>query len=313
MSRIEEALRRARGETNVQAVDTVPTDAPLDQFVRADEELDAPIEEEIPVEPTPIQRPEPSDLFSNEPATRLERVTTDLAHKLVGATQNGFEWVEQYRRLAAALHHAQVDNGIKVVMVASAVAGEGKTLTAVNLALTLSRSYRRRVLLIDADMRRPMIHQVFGFPNITGLTEGLKAETDRRLQLIEISSHLAVLPGGRPDPDPMGSLTSDRMRRLIREASERFDWVILDTPPVGLLPDGKLLAAIADVVLLVVRAGSTQFDPIQRAVAALGRDRILGVVLNRAANSPSRYHYYHYAYERREADRRTEVAATNQQ
>src|SRR5262249_15079291 len=117
--------------------------------------------------------------------------------------------IEQYRRLAASLHHAQLERETKVLMVTSASPGEGKTLTSTNLALTLSESYHRNVLLIDADLRRPSVHQMFQIPNVVGLTEALKSEREQRLSLIRVSENLSVLPAGRPNPDPMGILTSD--------------------------------------------------------------------------------------------------------
>jgi protein-tyrosine kinase len=188
--------------------------------------------------------------------------------------------IEQYRRLAAVLHQAQVDRGIKSVMVTSAFAGEGKTLTAANLALTLSESFLRRVLLVDADLRRPTLHDIFQIPNLEGLSDGLKSKALRKMPLVEITSKLSLLPGGRPDPDPVGGLTSDRMKHVMQQASERFDWVILDTPPIVLLPDGSLLGAMVDTSLLVVAAGRTPYNAIQRAVNAIGRERIIGTVLN---------------------------------
>src|SRR5690606_12595006 len=89
--------------------------------------------------------------------------------------------VEQYRRLATRLHLAQAEQGTRVVMVTSAIASEGKTLTATNLALTLSESYKRRVLLIDADLRRPWVHELFRVPNLTGLNDGIRADTERKV------------------------------------------------------------------------------------------------------------------------------------
>ena len=203
---------------------------------------------------------------------------------------------EQYRRLAAAFHQAQRANGYKVAMVASAVAGEGKSLTAANLALTLSESYRRNVLLIDADLRRPSQHSIFQVSGAPGLSEGLVSAEEPKLPLHRLSSRLTVLPAGRPTSDPIGAITSDRMRRLIEEAREVFDWVIIDTPPVGLLTDASLLASMADGVVLVVKAESTPYDLVNRAVEALGRDRMMGVVLNRAREQAhsSSYDYYKY-------------------
>jgi capsular exopolysaccharide synthesis family protein len=204
--------------------------------------------------------------------------------------------VEQYRRLAASLHHARLERDIKVLMITSASPGEGKTLTATNLALTLSESYRRKVLLIDADLRRPSLHHMFGVPNVLGLSDALKGEADRKLSVIQVSPNLTVLPAGRPDSDPMGGLTSDRMRRIVQEAAARFDWVIIDTPPVGFLSDANLLVAMVDAALFVVRAGKSPYRLVQRALDAVGRTRILGVVLNAIDEHVDDAEYYYYGY-----------------
>ena len=206
--------------------------------------------------------------------------------------------VEQYRRLAATLHHAQQQSGLRTVMVASAMPTEGKTLTAANLAVTLSESYRRRVLVIDADLRRPSMHVVFQLPNLSGLNDALTGSSHRPAAY-QVSPHLTVLPAGRPTPDPMGALTSGTMRELVRDAGATYDWVIVDTPPVGLLSDANLLARIVDGVVMVISAGKVSYKLIQRAVDAVGRERILGVVLNRATDAllatPYRYQNY-YGY-----------------
>jgi capsular exopolysaccharide synthesis family protein len=292
MSRIDQALRRAALE-NETATATAAEEV-LQNFPAGTASV------KIPVAPPP-QRAEIHDRPAPPPAARREaplappvvaggpgpifsHFDPTLDEKLVVSDHTRSLSIEQYRRLAAALHHAQTDRGIKIVMVASALSGEGKTLTSTNLALTLSESYRRTVLLVDADLRRPMMHEVFQVPNTSGLNEGLRADDDRRLPIVEISPRLSVLPAGRPDPDPMGGLTSERMARVLKEAAARFDWVILDTPPVALMPDANLLAAMVDVAVLVIGAGQTPYHLIQRAAAAIGRDRIIGVVLNRATD-----------------------------
>jgi capsular exopolysaccharide synthesis family protein len=205
--------------------------------------------------------------------------------------------LEQYRNLAAVLHHAQVDRGIKVVMVASALAGEGKTLTTVNLALTLSGSYRRSVLIIDGDLRKPSMHSIFQVPNTSGLSDAFKSDKPRKVKVFEISPNLSLLTAGPPGPDPMSLLTSERIRTLLREAAHRYDWVIIDTPPVGLLTDANLLGVMIDASVLVVRAGVTPHRLIQRAAEMIGRDRIVGVVLNAVepqALAGSRYYPDYY-------------------
>lgn len=221
--------------------------------------------------------------------------------KLVTETTVETAPVEQYRRLAARLHLAQAESGTKVVMITSAVASEGKTLTATNLALTLSESYKRRVLLIDADLRRPWVHELFKIPNLTGLNDGVRADVDRKVPLIAVSEYLSVLTAGRPDPDPMSVLASDRMRRILTDAARSFDWVIVDTPPVAVLSDAHLLARLVDTVVLVVKAGSTQHAAMTRAIDAVGRDRILGVVLN-CADEGRQLAYHYYGYSARSGD-----------
>jgi len=219
-----------------------------------------------------------------------------LDEKLVSANSRESISIEQYRRLAATLHDAQVEKGLKTVMVTSAVPREGKTLTVVNLALTLSESYRRRVLLVDADLRRPSIHDVIGIDNDSGLADVLRSN---RLDtaLVETSSHLTVLPAGRTDQNPLAGLSSERMRALLDDVQSRYDWILLDTPPVGLLPDAQVVSRLAQAVVFVIRAGSTPFPAVERAVVELGRESIIGMVLNdvdQRSIPATRYDYSHY-------------------
>jgi capsular exopolysaccharide synthesis family protein len=238
-------------------------------------------------------RPDPSGDF-----WATYRFGREAIGKVVVGPHADHGLVEQYRRLGAALHHHQLQGAVRTLMVTSAVASEGKTLTAVNLALTLSHSYMCRVLLIDADLRRPGVHQMFGLPNTVGLSNRLRHPDVYPLQFQTVSPTLSVLTAGRPDADPMAGLVSDTMSRTLLSAAEQFDWVVVDTPPVALLPDANLLAAMIDTALLVVSANTTPYPLVRRAVDAIGEQRILGVVLNRmaAADMVSAYNAYGYRY-----------------
>jgi len=240
-----------------------------------------------PAKPVAASRPL---LPSPEPAR------APLSDKLIVSAGADHVAVEQYRKLAAVLHHLQTESGTKIIMIGSAQAGEGKTLTAANVALTLSQSFRRSTLLIDADLRRPTLHTLLNVPNVTGLNDVLEAREDRKLTIVEVAPGLSVLPAGRPNPDPMSGLTSPRMRAIVQEASSKFDWVILDTPPIELLPDASLLAEMVDGVILVVGAGRTPFRSIERAVQIIDRKRIFGVVLNRAVYPKGRSYGYGYGH-----------------
>jgi capsular exopolysaccharide synthesis family protein len=313
MSRIEEALRRSRtadaGQTRQR---TTSSDAGADAAAASSAEAEleeSPWHFDAPAAGrtghgvdtprlVPNRRPPAPPMHPDRPSARVSRFGSgeNSGARFLGTRDMPPLAVEQYRRLAATLHHLQSERGIKVVMVTSALSGEGKSLTSTNLALTLSQSYRRRVLLIDGDLRRPSIHQIFEVQNSQGLSEGIKSDSEEKLSITEIFENLSILTAGKPDPDPMSSLTSERMRRIVAEARMKFDWVIIDTPPVALLPDAGLLAAIAEAAVLVVGAARTPFDIIQRTVDTIGRDKIMGVVLNRAETTKFRGGKQYEAY-----------------
>ena len=230
-------------------------------------------------------RPPAAQFVDFEPGVRGKLVVGDHAAAVVR---------EQFRKVAASLHRLRDEQPLRIVMVVSAVPGEGKTLTSTNLALTLSESYLARVLLVDADLRRPTVHTLFDLPNTAGLKDDLAGVADGALSSVKVSDHLHVLTAGAAQVDPMGALTSERLRRMLRGAADQFDWVIIDTPPVGLLPDAKILAGLADGAILVVEAGSTKYQLAQRAVEAIGRDRMLGVVLNQLAGVDLHDYYSYY-------------------
>lgn len=314
MSRIDEALRRAAGQTFPDTAapgETTPdpvavTDVtalaaepfPIELAERRRVREHAPVDAHASNEPAPTNSAETPEASNSHRGLLFDRMDARLAEKVVADANMEPISREQYRRLAAILHDAQGTSGLRVVMIASAATGEGKTFTATNLALTLSESYQKRVLLIDADLRKPTLHKVFRLDAASGLIEGLEAETNSKLVLRQVSPRLSILPAGRPTADPMAGLTSERMRRLLDEAKETFDWVFIDTPPLMLLPDAHLLSSMVDGVVLVVRANSTAHEVVKRAADVLGRNRIAGVVLNQADRraQPAYNGEYHYDY-----------------
>lgn len=199
--------------------------------------------------------------------------------------------IEQFRRLAATLHHARQANGLCSIMVTSATPGDGKTLTSVNLALVLAESYRYNVLLIDADLRRPSIPRVLDLAEGSGLGEALRSPTEQKLALVPITPRLTVLPAGQPMANSIEALTSPRMRQILKEAAARFDWVLLDGPPVGASVDARLLAQMVGGTLFVIHAEKTQCPDVLKAVEAIGREQIIGVVLNGAKDAPTGAYY----------------------
>ena len=270
----------------------VPTGAPIDLPLPATPHASGVAAAAVKLD---VARRSDAEVVDTAAASLLHRIDKKFDGKIVADSRMSATSREQYRKLAAALHHAQNAKGLKVVMIASAATGEGKTLTAANLGLTFSESYRRKVLVIDADLRRPNLHAVFGIDGSPGLSEGLAQHGDG-VRVTNLSSRLAILPAGQPSADPMAGLTSDRMRRVLDEARESFDWIIIDTPPITLLPDANLLAAMVDGTVMVVRASVTPFSLVNRALEAVGRSHVIGVVLNQSTEPTEASGYYDQYY-----------------
>jgi capsular exopolysaccharide synthesis family protein len=304
MSRVDEARRRAAGGgldprpiTDATVPDRGGDGTGLGEYPREGRATTDRVVARPKVQP-------PRTIAAPRTATsgHLGSLDPHLAGKLVGNPETPPIVVEQYRRLAASLHQLQTDVGLKSLLVTSAMPREGKSLTVTNLALTLSGSYRRRVLLIDADLRRPSLHEVFRLPRTVGLSDALK--NGSRPHLLELSPLLSILPAGEVDGDPLGALTSDRLAALLEDCAAAFDWVLLDAPPVGLMPDGNLLARLTKAVVFVIGAGTTPHAIVERAIAEIGRDIIVGTVLNRidARRIPSGSDYSEYYGRSRSAE-----------
>jgi polysaccharide biosynthesis transport protein len=214
---------------------------------------------------------------------------------------------EAYRAFRAALLLSRA-GGVHTVTVTSSFPDEGKTATAVNLAVVLAQ-LGRRVLLVDADLHKSRIHEVFQISNRTGLVSVLAENLEPSRAIVKTSfPGVFVLPAGPETPNPSGLLSSDAMRKFMELAATNFDYVIVDSPPVLLVSDTLVFAQQTDGVLLCVRGGVTPREEVIRA-----RDRILrtgasvlGVLINALVPDPGGYYYrpYSYAYgnERREGE-----------
>jgi len=250
-----------------------------------------PVRQRSFVSTAPAVEPRPAPVPVPEPQIEERGVPTRLDERAAKAIQSPI-FVEQFRRASATLIEAQAAGNLKVLLVASASPGDGKTLTALNLALVLGRSYGRRVLLIDGDLRRPSLHRVVGVSNRSRLADALQAQADVRLEVTPITETVTLLPAGPADPDPLRSLSSARMKRVIHEAAQRFDWVIIDSAPVGVVADASVLATLTDGIVFVVRAEHSQYPAVKKAMQTLGHERILGVILNGVSGNWDYNNYY---------------------
>ena len=305
MSQLELALKKARASAADLESDVVTPGRPVPNaaFVSAWAVEDAPAlprRDVTPVPDSPAVEPHTHKASrAVDTTSRFKDFSEDVRPKLVIGEQALPDMREQFGKIAAVLYRlreAQPEQRVKVLMVVSAVPGEGKSLMAMNLALTLSEAYKTHVLLIDADLRRPSIHQLLDVPNGSGLKDALTSRSTEPLPTVAVSPHLHVLTAGSTPVDPMGALISDRMHQLLRDAADAFDWVVIDTPPVTLIPDAHLLASMTDAAVLVVEAGATEYALAREAVDIIGRDRVLGVVLNKVAERPRTDRYGAYGY-----------------
>lgn len=199
---------------------------------------------------------------------------------------------EQFRTLRARVDSFSSDPPIRTVAMTSAVAGEGKTVSAVNFALVNAMSVGRRVLLVDCDLRNPKVHTALGLQPEAGLAEVLLDRVNLADAVMKVEGvNLEVLPVRSQPANPSELLASGRMRALIEEVAASYDRVVLDTPPVLALPDAKSVSEYSDAILLVVQAGSTASADVTAALDVLDRRRVLGVVLNGVEDASEHYGY----------------------
>lgn len=202
---------------------------------------------------------------------------------------------EQYRILRTNLLSLRPGKPMKVVMLSSAVHSEGKTVSAVNLAVTMANdTHQRRVLLIDADLRAGTVHRLFGDGQKLGLSDCLAKGVPWQEVLVGTPiANLMILPRGATPPYPAELLASGKMRQLMAEVRAAFDFCILDSPPVVPLTDPSILGGLTDGVVLVVRGGKTQRTMVQYAISLLAQARVptLGCILTHMETHVPEYIY----------------------
>jgi capsular exopolysaccharide synthesis family protein len=206
-----------------------------------------------------------------------------LSSRLVSFTSPGSFAAEQYQGLRLTIERLTKAHGARVLAVTSPAAGEGKTLTSVNLAGALVRESDSRVLLIDADLRRPAVASTLNLPTTPGLIDVLSSD---RLDLADVAQqvppyHLWVVPAGTPGAAIHRLLRSPRFDSLLARARQAFDVVIVDTPPLLPVFDSAVLSRIVDHLLVVVAANQTPRKLLGEALNLVDPGKVLGIVFNR--------------------------------
>ncbi|HJR58557.1 MAG TPA: CpsD/CapB family tyrosine-protein kinase, partial [Vicinamibacterales bacterium] len=224
-------------------------------------------------------------------------VTPTLDPRLVAALAPQAPAAERYRLLRTRIKRAENGRPLRAIVVTSPGQGDGKSLTAANLALTMAMEFHERVLLLDADLRRPSVARLFGLSEGPGLSEVLLGLHDVDAALVQLADlHLTVMPAGSPAAQPAELLGSAAMRRVLDALRSRFDRILIDMPPVGPLADVHVLSPMMDGLLMVVRAGMTPKPAIERALSGLDMNKVLGLVLNAADDSRDGYGNDGYGY-----------------
>lgn len=203
---------------------------------------------------------------------------------------------EEFRTLRTRLNHLQTLQPLHSVIVTSPSPAEGKTFTAVNLALAQSHLVENVVLLGDFDLRRPIVHNLFQVERAPGLSDYLLGEVPFAAALRKIEGvNLYLMPAGTAVKNPLELLNMRQFKSLFEDLPRIFNWAIFDSPPLLFSADANLLATLADGTLLVVKIGATTFDNVTRAMQSLCENNVLGIVANgaRASELYSKYTYYY--------------------
>ncbi|MBN1567587.1 MAG: CpsD/CapB family tyrosine-protein kinase [Acidobacteria bacterium] len=290
MSEIFDFLKRTEAEQQKKIpvqkpVPEVQIDAPVNSPAFASEEK--PVSQpSIPIEAELVK----ADKFDLTVASMQVKSALDPL-TLIG---------EQFRLLRSRLGLMQKQRGIKTVLVTSTVPEEGKTFTSSGMAGVFAQEPGKRIVLIDADMRKAKSGLNFGLNGTStgiGLSNVLRGEIEFRNALVmSMNPEFYFLPSGPLPPNPSELLSSPNLERALKTAADDFDWVIIDSPPILTLSDTTLISPLCDAVVLVLRANSTPSKLIENSIDRIGKDKICGVVINRQKKIHSSRYYYQYYY-----------------
>lgn len=318
MSRIQDILSKAERDGTARRTRALPDDARVTSAGSTASGVAEPPRPAVPHAPrrtfrtdafTAVAPAEATDAYPVAPPGAREDAfsgterdfqpaTAQIDPLLVAALSPTSIAAEQYRALRTRLKSAERDRALRTIAVTSPAKGDGKSITAANLALTMAQEFQQRVLLLDADLRRPAVHRLFGVADTPGLADVLMnmAEVDQALVAVP-DYHLTVMPAGVPPARPAELLGSATMRRTLETLRGRFDRIVVDVPPVAPLADLHILTPMIDGLLMIVRAGVTQKPAIESALAGLDRSKVLGLVLNEAGGrTADGYAYDGYGY-----------------
>lgn len=205
---------------------------------------------------------------------------------------------EAFRTLRTNIQFSSIDDSIKSLVITSSEPEEGKSTVSINIAAAMAQT-ERKVLLIDSDLRKPALKEAFNIGSFKGLTNILVEDADYTDVLYKVSeiNGLDIIGSGPIPPNPAELLGSNKMKFFIESMIEKYDMVILDSPPIGLVTDSAILSTIVDGTILVCAVGETDINAAKRAKDLLNRvnANILGIVLNKVPIDDNGYYKYYYS------------------
>jgi len=227
------------------------------------------------------------DFYGDRPAEATDRYTLFQSKDQL--------FTEQYKNFCARFEYAVDVRGCKVVAISSAIAGEGKTVSTVNLAANLASTGRKKVLLIDLDLRKSDLAKGLRFRSTPGLVELLEgtAGLNEVLRFV-ITQGLHVIPSGKRVPSPWGLLAGEKFRTFLQELRDQYDVILLDTAPMLPVSDTLILRDLVDGIVLVHRLGYTPHNLFRQALEDIGEKKLLGVLLNGVEPQSERYYQKYY-------------------
>lgn len=219
---------------------------------------------------------------------------------LVGGRYPATPVSEEYKKLKATIVKLTKQEPFKnMLLVTSAIGGEGKSLTAANLALSLSQDYDHSVLLVDADVRKPSLHKLFNVTPESGLSDCVDDDRDIGSALIKLGNgNLTLLPSGKRHDNPVELFSSQRMQKALASLKYRYPdrYIIIDTPPVLLFAETKMISSFVDGIIFVIKEGRAPLQHITDALDALKDEDVMGVVYNGAGPNGFNGRYAYHAY-----------------
>jgi exopolysaccharide/PEP-CTERM locus tyrosine autokinase len=228
------------------------------------------------------KRPEIQDLSFSGPEIFYD--SSKIDENLVTLLDPQSFEAEQFRMLRTNLLFPASGKPPRSIMVTSAVPAEGKSFVAANLAISIAQSIQEHVLLIDCDIRLPRIHKQFGFGDVPGLSECLSNGTPLSSFILKTKvDKLSIVPGGKSPHNPSELLSSQQMSTLLKETRNRYSdrYIVIDSPPPKLTAETNAISRQVDGIVLVVQHGSTPRQMVSDLIEKMGKEKILGVILNK--------------------------------